>query len=297
VKTSCDAIAFAFTLEELEAQVTAAGWGWDPARATRAVYRYGDVRWLYYDPERLGRPRGELAKHVLPERTIALITMRQFIPDEFSHLAVCRGLACHGVFYLGNRGQDYLFPLTLSTSAGRVPNLKPDRLPESLQTPERFLHYAVAVMLSSAYRERYREFLPHDFPRLPLFTDSRIIDRLCELGHQWVRSQLALHADEPAGARLETGDVVQPIEVRRGASAAEWHEVGNGQQVGPVPPEAFEARIGGSAVCRAFWKARRGRTVTDFDLRAFERLVHSLQWTTRLRADVDALLTERAGGR
>ena len=287
VKTSCDPVAFAFTLEELEAQITAAGWDWDPARATRAVYRYGDVRWLYYDPDRLGRPRPELAKHVLPERTISLITMRQFIADEFSHLAVCRGLACHGVFYLGNRGQDYLFPLTLSTSRGRVPNLKTERLPESLRAPETFLHYAAAVMLSTTYRERYRDFLPHDFPRVPLLHDPALIDRLCELGHQWVRSQLALHADEPPGAALETSDAAQRFQVQRGAASADWQDIGNGQQLGPLSPEWFNARIGGSPVCRAFWKARRGRVVTDQDLRAFERLVHSLERTAELRAEVD----------
>src|SRR5439155_19362801 len=137
-----------------------------------------------------------------------LISMRQIAGEDHNHFGVTRIVNCHGTFYLGNRGQDYLFPLYLyddhvatsraGSGAGvtmalfedeksyrtRRPNFAPaflKALAEKLAlpqerpyglpkgvSPEDVLQYAYAIFHSPTYRTRYRQFLRSDCPRPPL---------------------------------------------------------------------------------------------------------------------------------
>lgn len=85
-------------------------------KVTPILYRPFDVRFTYYTARSsgfLGRPRYEIMRHLLAGKNIGLISMRQIAGDEHNHFGVTRIVNCHGTFYLGNRGQDYLFPLYL----------------------------------------------------------------------------------------------------------------------------------------------------------------------------------------
>jgi len=88
----------------------------------------------------------------------------------------------------------YFFPLYLYSDSTtldgvtRTPNLDADiwhKIDESIgreTTPEEILDYIYAVLHSPSYRERYREFLKIDFPRVPYPTDGATFDRLVALG-------------------------------------------------------------------------------------------------------------------
>ena len=80
------------------------------------LYRPFDIRFTYYTGHSSGfhgRPRHEIMRHLLAGRNLGLISMRQIAGEEHNHFGVTRIVNCHGTFYLGNRGQDYLFPLYL----------------------------------------------------------------------------------------------------------------------------------------------------------------------------------------
>ena len=52
--------------------------------------------------------------------------MRQIVGEEHTHFSVTRYVNCHGTFYLGNRGQDYLFPLYLYPENSDQGRLSPE---------------------------------------------------------------------------------------------------------------------------------------------------------------------------
>jgi len=80
------------------------------------LYRPFDFRWTYFTANSsgfLGRPRAEIMYHFIGKSNLGLITMRQTVGGEYSYFGVSKYPNCHGTFYLGNKGQDYLFPLYL----------------------------------------------------------------------------------------------------------------------------------------------------------------------------------------
>ena len=83
----------------------------------RILYRPFDWRFTFYTHKSggfLGRPRYDVMQHMLEPGNLALIFNRQIVGDSISQFGVSRDLICHGTFYLGNKGQDYLAPLYLS---------------------------------------------------------------------------------------------------------------------------------------------------------------------------------------
>ena len=80
------------------------------------------------------------------------------------------------------------FPLYLYSEDGtKVPNLKTEIVQEienivGKTEPEEILDYIYAVLHSPAYREKYKEFLKIDFPRVPYPKDKKTFKALVALG-------------------------------------------------------------------------------------------------------------------
>lgn len=199
------------------------------------LYRPFDYRWTCYTGKTKGflaYPRREVMQHVVGKENLALIFNRQVVGDQVSHFFSTRTANCHGTFYLGNKGQDYLAPLYVydqpgklqfnrGTHANKHPNLKPqfvadfaarlnlrfinDGRSDLRETfaPEDVFHYIYAIFHSPTYRTRYAEFLKIDFPRLPLTTDRALFRALCLLGANLVA--LHLLEDDYAAASWNAG--------------------------------------------------------------------------------------------
>src|SRR5439155_4150241 len=88
-----------------------------PARKhiTQLLYRPFDLRFTYWTGRTKGflaYPRREVMRHLVRQQNLGLMFNRQVV-GTISHFGVSRWPTCHGTFYLGNRGQDYLAPLYL----------------------------------------------------------------------------------------------------------------------------------------------------------------------------------------
>jgi very-short-patch-repair endonuclease len=165
----------------------------------------------------IGRPRYDVMKHVANKKNVSIIVNKQFIGDNFNHIGVTNIINCHGTFYLGNKGQDYIMPLyiypetttqqSLLEEVVRTPNLnmeivnkmandlgmffspeKPDYNKQTAEAdmlcPIDILDYIYAVLHSPSYREKYKEFLKIDFPRVPYPKNQRQFIDLVDLGSQ-----------------------------------------------------------------------------------------------------------------
>ena len=80
------------------------------------LYNPFDIRWTYYTGVTSGfhaRPRREVMQHVVKGENLCLMFNRQVVGEKVTHFGVTEGLAVHGTFYLGNKGQDYVAPLWL----------------------------------------------------------------------------------------------------------------------------------------------------------------------------------------
>jgi predicted helicase len=282
----------------------------DLARVRSFLYRPYDVRSLYYDPKLTSRPAFEVMQHML-DPNLALITTRQ-TRDPFGafvspHLAGHKSLAAYDI--------NTVFPLYLQPTDDalglgdvRRPNLASAlvaRLSGSLGLrfvddgrgdlvtslgPEDVLHYVYAVLHSPSYRERYREFLRIDFPRIPLTADLPRFQALCCLGRELVAVHLMESPllDEPFATFEGAGD--NTVEWVRYDEAGARVCINDSQHFANVRPDVFHFHVGGYQVLDKWLKDRKGRQLSFDDLRHYCRVVVALRETIRLMGAIDATI-------
>jgi predicted helicase len=72
--------------------------------------------------------------------------------------------------------------------------------------PEDVFDYLYAVFHSPAYRVRYAEFLKSDFPRLPLTSNAKLFQALCDSGKELVGLHLTEKHSKPVTGYPRPGD-------------------------------------------------------------------------------------------
>lgn len=275
---------------------------------TKITYRPFDYRWTWFTNRSrafLGRPRYEVMRNMTYKDNLGLIAMRQIVRDECSHFGITDKVACHGTFYLGNKGQDYVFPLYLYSESDtepelilretRNPNFYQDFLNEITDklgytpSPENILYYIYAIFHSPTYRSRYAEFLKIDFPRVPLTSNSELFRQLAAYGEELV----ALHSmKSPKLDDLITQfvDSAGNQVVDAGHPKFSKGEVvinKKGDRFTSVPENVWNFHIGGYQVCQKWLKDRKGRTLSTEDIQHYQRIVVALQETIRLMQQID----------
>jgi len=88
----------------------------NPGEIIEILYKPFDKRFTYFTGKTkgfIGYPRKEVMKNVVGNSNLCLISNRQTVRSYFSFSGVSSIPINHGTFYLGNRGQDYCFPLYL----------------------------------------------------------------------------------------------------------------------------------------------------------------------------------------
>jgi predicted helicase len=153
--------------------------------------------------------------------------------------------------------------------------------------PLDLLDYIYAVLHTPAYRERYKEFLKIDFPRVPFPADAAQFRKLAAIGAEL----RALHLLE--SPRLDNPPFTFPI---AGDSVVNKPMFKNGQvwinktqYVGNVAEEVWRFYIGGYQPAQKWLKDRQGRALSYDDVRHYQRLLAALAETGRLMADLDGM--------
>ena len=165
-------------------------------------------------------------------------------------------------------------------------------------SPENIFHYIYAVLHSPAYRERYKDFLRIDFPRIPLPKGRDVFEALIPLG----RKLTALHLLDEAGAP-ELGKARHGFP--KGGSNMVHEDFGTKKFPGfddgdvwintdqlfkDVSPEVWTHTIGGYQPAEKWLKDRRGRTLTTDDLRHYQRMLIAIAETQRTMPEIDRVI-------
>jgi predicted helicase len=190
-------------------------------------YRLFDRRHAFYTGTSrgyMGTPAKRITEHML-KPNMAILVNKKFVGDQFSHVSLSEGPFAHGVHYLGNRGQDYGFPLYLYPEEGTLDqsvqiNFAPKHyaqirkaagltgpfgVPDSAMVESgafrtatgdarpdevKVFDYIYGVLHCSAYRETYAEFLKIDFPRVPFPPSPAVFRTISEQGEALRRLHL-----------------------------------------------------------------------------------------------------------
>lgn len=306
----------------------------DFSNIVKMLYRPFEERYTYFTGMSKGfhcMPRGEVMKHLFRRDNLALICPKQVPEEEESSVFITKFIAGHktcSAYNINNAFPVYLYldttQQTLDQNTGRTPNLNADivkQIAAKLKlkftnekentagtfAPIDILDYIYAVLHSPAYREKYKEFLKIDFPRVPYPTGADNFWALVKLGGQ-LRQLHLLESDTVNHYITQypiTGDnVVDKIRFEENYELIDGDLVTNVEPVYPfgrvyinntqffqqVPKAAWEFYIGGYQPAQKWLKDRKGRTLGFEDILHYQKMIVALWETGKLMEEIDGVL-------
>ena len=186
-------------------------------------YRPFDNKWIYYDTKLIERSRENVMQHFLKGKNIGLLVARQCVSDwryVFVTEKICdiNLIGTAGAFGCGNVFPLYLWKtFTNSQKANDTKTIETVNLNKTIadkisevtglqfmqlnteildfdvyagevyvktEDTEKLFDYIYAVLHSRTYREKYKEFLKIDFPRIPYPENVEQFENLAKYGYQ-----------------------------------------------------------------------------------------------------------------
>lgn len=269
-------------------------------------YRPFDNRYVIYRNDVVARPNRKLTDNLI-KNNLGLILGRQGLAVggmQWNLAYITKQATDQNVFY---RGGGTVFPLYIYHDDGtRTPNFNTTELsalmrnvpytlidtnggalfdgPEDAVTPEDILDYIYGVLHSPNYREKYKEFLKIDFPRVPAPADRAEFLRFAGFGRQLRELHLMKSPsidDYDTTYPLQGSDIVEKI-TREGTNVY----INDTQYFGNVPDTAWNFYIGGYQPAQKWLKDRKGRQMTYDDIVHYQRIIRILLETDKVMKQI-----------
>ena len=298
VVTAKDAILVGMCEDDLCAKIKQEYGSVDKSLIEKYNYRPFDNRFIYYDVQKIERPRETTMRHMRKDN-VALLTCRQLAGTIWNHISIANAIVDDCRVSSKTKERGYVFPLYLYKdnmgTEERIHNLNPEivsqveaGLGEQVE-PQALFDYIYAVLHSPGYRERYKEFLKIDFPRIPYPTDAVKFHDLAEKGSELRHLHLMENLPNSVGVSFPKAGTLQ-IDCYR------WEQnrvyINSEQYFEGVPESAWTAFIGGYQPAQKWLKDRKGRTLSFEDVKHYQRIIYVLQQTERLMQEIDAIMVE-----
>lgn len=263
----------------------------DSDKIIKLNYRPFDERYTYFDNKVVWRWREKVMRNYLNHENIGLTLTRNLEQQrEWADVLVSEGMITH--HSLSIKEVNYSLPLYIYHDDGtRTANFAQDYLAElmrntSLQPePEDVLDYVYATLYSPSYREKYKEFLKNDFPRVPVPVDDSDFRRLAAHGRELRELHLMkayILDNYQTSFPIAGGNIVEKIEY---SDNRVW--INDTQFFGNVPQQAWGFYIGGYQPAQKWLKDRKGSPLSDSELNQYQKIITVLLETNRLMQKID----------
>ena len=289
------------------------------------TYRPFDKRSVYWSNAMIDWPRNELVEQMQIDGNLALIGRRQSPRDaEYHFFFVAEGLMLDGILRSDNRGNESIFPLYVkraqSADGSRsgqeacrfAPNFSADFIEfvchrwqiawtnaqgDLIATigPRELFSYVYAIVHASVYRQRYREWLCIDFPRVFVCRTKALAKQLIALGERLVASHLL--REVPTGRAFVGAESMKTHTIATGFPKYGDEKVylNNVAHLPDVPQQVWQHHIGSHQVARKWLKDRRGRSLSDLELQTYARIIAAIENTIGTCQQIDRAI-DTAGG-
>lgn len=277
------------------------------------LYRPFDIRYIYYDPQIVSRPAQKVMQHMLNDN-LALLSCRQQSTFNFQHVLVCNVLSEVCTVSLQTKETTYTFPLylysklnerqTLTDLVERTPNLNRQIINEIENelrltftnekvvgdanfAPIDILDYIYAILYSHTYREKYKDFLKTDFPRIPYPKDRETFWQLVNLGSELRQIHLL---ESP---KVEKYITQYPIDGNNLISKVKYENgnvyINDTQHFAHVPEIAWNFYIGGYQPAQKWLKDRKDRMLEFEDILHYQKIIVALTETDRIMKELQKI--------
>jgi predicted helicase len=153
--------------------------------------------------------------------------------------------------------------------------------------PIDLLDYIYAVLHSPTYREKYKEFLKIDFPRVPAPLDHKTFWKLVKLGGELRQIHLL---ESPIVEKYITGYPEDGDNVVKKPSCKEGNVyINETQYFSNVPEVAWNFYIGGYQPAQKWLKDRKDRELSYEDILHYQKIIVALTETDRIMKAIDLI--------
>ena len=254
---------------------------YNPNKTTNIAYRPFDIRYTYYTDKRslIAYPRFSILQCML-NKNFALC-----LPRSNKRISVFVTQYIADKHYIGD--QTYIFPLYIYTNDDKTPNLNPQIVREieskvGQTTPESIFDYIYGVLHSPSYREKYREFLKIDFPRIPYPENKDKFEHYRKYGEQLRKLHLMTDIPPSSVTFPIGGDCVVDKPVYNNGRVY----INKTQYFDNVPQSAWEFYVGGYQPAQKYLKDRKGRTLSVNEVEHYERIMIILLETAKIMTTI-----------
>ncbi len=257
-------------------------------------YRIFDFKKIYYEPKILRRSFYDVMRHML-QPNLALLVKRGFPYQDRGQGFVVNCISDRRTWSCsGMQGSECVFPLYLYPEDGSIDtekrlNMNEDilkRVAEIINYPfplealgVRLFDYIYGVLHSPSYREKYKEFLKVDFPRVPYPTDAAEFDKFASVGHNLRELHLMhnIQVGNEAAFNIGGTNIVEKVTYRESRVY-----INEPQYFDNVPELAWNFFIGGYQPAQKWLKDRKGRELSYDDIDHYQKIIAVLLETDRL---------------
>jgi predicted helicase len=180
----------------------------------------------------------------------------------------------------------------------------PDLRPEYRTSfaPIDLLDYIYAVLHSPTYRQKYKEFLKIDFPRVPYPKDAETFWSLVKLGGELrgihllespllnkLITKYPADGDNRVGKiRFELYDYIHSLPGENPDYLGTVH-INDTQYFADVPSSAWNFYIGGYQPAQKWLKDRKDRQLSFEDILHYQKIIVALKETGRIMQEIDQI--------
>jgi predicted helicase len=285
-------------------------------------------RFVYYDKLLLRRHSEKVMSHFLNiKENTSLVLKKRFTDDNYHHCFCTNSITDRNFL----SGQTYVFPLYIYpkqkdgifSKNERTPNLNQEivnKIAEKLGltftnekeetkgtfAPIDILDYIYAVLHSPTYRDKYKEFLKIDFPRISYPKNVKTFWNLVQLGKE-VR-QIHLLESNKVEDYITSYEMAEDAEndhnvITTKIGKKDWEIIDTEKQLGRiwineskyfnnVPVTAWEFYIGGYQPAQKWLKDRKERELKFEDILHYQKIIVALTETDRIMKEIDKIEIE-----
>jgi hypothetical protein len=272
------------------------------------TYRPFDTRFIYYNDYFVDRTRKAVGNEINENNYV--INFPKIVKVNWNHALITKSIST--AVSLDINGT-YFAPLYLDISNNqllresehyRTPNFNPEIIKLISKNlglefvhekednitafaPIDLLDYIYAILHSPSYREKYKEFLKIDFPRVPYPTDAKKFWKLVKLGGE-IRQIHLLESDiveKPITQYPEDGDNVVTKPLYKDGNVY----INEKQYFSNIPEVAWNFYIGGYQPAQKWLKDRKGRELNYEDIFHYQKIIVALTETDRIMKEIDKI--------
>lgn len=278
------------------------------------LYRPFDTRYVYYDTRLLQRARYDVMKQFF-NHNVGLILSRMVLGNyEWNDVFITKDITEKGIMAMRVSNTAPIFPLyiyeddsnqTSFFDQSRKPNLNMDIVRELEQklnltftqekeakagtfAPIDILDYIYGVLHSNKYRNKYKEFLKIDFPRIPYPQNADYFFKIAELGKQLREIHLL---ESPIVNEFVTS---YPVGGDNEVVKPEYKDnkvyINKTQYFDNVPEIAWNFYIGGYQPAQKWLKDRKGRILNYEDVIHYQKIIKALLETHTIMQHIDEII-------